>query len=365
MLLIRRPSARAVGGRRWLAANASPDGGFGDTTDSPSNLSTTALAWMALGPGLGLEATDEVAAARDAAEAWLERALGGRPDAPRLAAALESIYGEDRTFAVPILTACAVGGAFGEGAPGGPSPWATVRALPFEVAALPQGLFRFLGLPVVSYALPALIAIGQVIAHHRPSRNPVARLVRRALVPRTLRVLDSIQPANGGFLEATPLTSFVTLSLVAAGRADHPVVTRALSFLKDSVRGDGSWPIDTDLATWGTTLAIGALGADLDRVGQVRAWLLDQQHLVRHPFTGAAPGGWAWTDLPGGVPDADDTPGALLALRALEGDAPSARAREAAAAGSGGWSTSRTATAASRRSAGAGGGSPSTRAAPT
>src|SRR5205823_11668354 len=29
---------------------------------------------------------------------------------------------------------------------------------------------------------------------------------------------------------------------------------------------------------------------------------------------GADPGGWAWTDLPGGVPDADDTPGAILAL---------------------------------------------------
>jgi len=36
-----------------------------------------------------------------------------------------------------------------------------------------------------------------------------------------------------------------------------------------------------------------------------------------HPFTGAAPGGWGWTDLPGAVPDADDTAGALLALRAL------------------------------------------------
>ncbi len=28
----------------------------------------------------------------------------------------------------------------------------------------------------------------------------------------------------------------------------------------------------------------------------------------------ADPGGWAWTPLPGGVPDADDTPGAILAL---------------------------------------------------
>jgi squalene-hopene/tetraprenyl-beta-curcumene cyclase len=36
-----------------------------------------------------------------------------------------------------------------------------------------------------------------------------------------------------------------------------------------------------------------------------------------HPFTNADPGGWGWTDLPGGVPDADDTPGAILALLQL------------------------------------------------
>ena len=39
-----------------------------------------------------------------------------------------------------------------------------------------------------------------------------------------------------------------------------------------------------------------------------------------HPYTNAAPGGWAWTNLSGGVPDADDTPGALLALKHLGGD---------------------------------------------
>src|SRR5204862_7200645 len=37
----------------------------------------------------------------------------------------------------------------------------------------------------------------------------------------------------------------------------------------------------------------------------------------RHPYTNSAPGGWAWTNLPGGVPDADDTAGALLALKSL------------------------------------------------
>jgi squalene-hopene/tetraprenyl-beta-curcumene cyclase len=53
------------------------------------------------------------------------------------------------------------------------------------------------------------------------------------------------------------------------------------------------------------------------RPSEIRSWLLSQQHRVEHPFTHAAPGGWAWTDLPGGVPDADDTAGALLALRQL------------------------------------------------
>ena len=47
---------------------------------------------------------------------------------------------------------------------------------------------------------------------------------------------------------------------------------------------------------------------------RTRAWLLAQQHRQVHPYTRAAPGGWAWTDLSGGVPDADDTSGALLAL---------------------------------------------------
>jgi hypothetical protein len=67
-----------------------------------------------------------------------------------------------------------------------------------------------------------------------------------------------------------------------------------------------------------TTLAVNALGPQLSTFdSQVRSWLLRQQYREVHPYTRAAPGGWAWTDLPGGVPDADDTSGALLALREL------------------------------------------------
>jgi squalene-hopene/tetraprenyl-beta-curcumene cyclase len=136
---------------------------------------------------------------------------------------------------------------------------------------------------------------------------------------RSLRVLERIQPSSGGYLEATPLTSFVTLSLAACGLAACGVAQNAVRFLVRSVRPDGSWAIDSNLATWVTTLSINALAAagelqSLDRLETVRDWLLKQQHNEWHPYTGAAPGGWAWTDLPGGVPDADDTPGAVLAL---------------------------------------------------
>jgi squalene-hopene/tetraprenyl-beta-curcumene cyclase len=136
-------------------------------------------------------------------------------------------------------------------------------------------------------------------------------------------VLERIQPSNGGFLEATPLTSFVTLSLAGMGMAEHPVTRKGAEFIVRSVRPDGSWPIDTNLATWVTTLSINALATageleNLDRCEAIREWLLSQQYKVRHPYTGADPGGWAWTPLPGGVPDADDTPGAILALHHLE-----------------------------------------------
>src|SRR5262249_49965372 len=75
--------------------------------------------------------------------------------------------------------------------------------------------------------------------------------------------------------------------------------------------------------TWVTTLSMNALAASrelysLPNRDKVRDWLTSQQYKERHPYTGAAPGGWAWTDLPGGVPDADDSAGAILALAHLE-----------------------------------------------
>ncbi|MCI0685256.1 MAG: squalene--hopene cyclase [Gemmataceae bacterium] len=293
-------------GLAWLIEHQNADGGWGDTVKSFSNISTTMLCRAAfyLAGDSGSEAVKK-------AEAWLGKRYGSTP--AQLAEAVRARYGKDRTFATPILTTCALAGLVD---------WREVPPLPFELACLPQSWFRFLRLHVVSYALPALIAIGQCIHHHRPTWNPVTRLLRALSRKRSLRVLEKIQPSSGGFLEATPLTSFVTLSLAACGLADHPVAKNGMRFLVNSVRPDGSWAIDSNLSTWVTTLAINALAA----AGDVRSlsdrdvlcnWLVQQQFRERHPYTGAASGGWAWTPLPGGVPDGDDTPGALIALTHL------------------------------------------------
>jgi len=311
-------------GADWLVATQRSDGGWGDTPESPANLSTTLLCWSALfaaGRDAPPPAGTGLARAGERAAAWIRARAGGLAAAD-IAAALGRIYGRDRTFSVPILTHATLCGVFGD--PRSPASWRLVPQLPCELAALPRGWFRLVDMQVVSYALPALIAIGQV-RHARGQRGPLA-VVREAVRPRTLRVLESIQPANGGFLEATPLTSFVTMSLAGMDLGGHPVARRGVAFLAASVRDDGSWPIDTNLATWATTQAVKALAAGGGLAGhlgagdreRIRGWLLGQQWRREHPATGAAPGGWAWTDLPGGVPDADDTSGAVAALAALE-----------------------------------------------
>jgi squalene-hopene/tetraprenyl-beta-curcumene cyclase len=301
--------ALIAGGLAWLAEHQNADGGWGDTVKSLSNISTSMLCRAAFHiTGANVRHADALARV----ESWLAERYGRTPE--QLAEAVRARYGKDRTFSVPILTMCALAGLVS---------WREVPPLPFELACFPQSWFRFLRLHVVSYALPALIAIGQAVHQHRRSWNPVARVVRYLARGRSLRVLERIQPPNGGFLEATPLTSFVTMSLASIGLADHPVARKGASFLVQSARPDGSWPIDTNLATWVTTLAANALAAagdveSLENVKRLRHWLMRQQYQERHPYTGAAPGGWAWTDLPGGVPDADDTPGVLLALPHLD-----------------------------------------------
>ena len=304
-------------GVAWLMGTQNDDGGWGDTALSLSNISTTALGWAALTVVPAAGTRNHVARAA----AYMERHAGGL-DPDSLTQAIKRRYGKDHTFSVPILTVLAIAGLLGEHG------WSRVPQLPFELAYFPQRWYSMLQLPVVSYALPALIGIGQARHAKNPSKNPFARILRDRVRQATLQKLLKIQPSNGGFLEATPLTSFVTMSLIIAGEGDHAVARKGLDFLERSVRADGSWPIDTNLSTWLTTLGVSALSAapeftlDSQQRAATSAWLLSQQFRQEHPYTAAAPGGWAWTNLPGGVPDADDTAGALLALRALADPTP-------------------------------------------
>jgi len=287
-----------IKGLHWLAERQNEDGGWGDTDLSYSNIATTMLVNAAFHlNGAPADHADML----KRAEAYI-KSKGG-------IAGLKERYGRDKTFAVPILTNYALAGLID---------WKHVSALPFEAACVPQSWYRLMQLPVVSYAIPALVAIGQACYFHRKPMLLPLRWLRAWAVKPSLKVLSRIQPASGGYLEATPLTSFVVMSLAATKRTDHEVTKAGVKFLINSVREDGSWPIDTDLATWNTTLALHALNSGGENLAELTPlkWLLSCQYKETHPFTGSPPGGWGWTDLTGSVPDADDTPGALLALAA-------------------------------------------------
>ncbi len=295
------------GGSAWLSLSQNPDGGFGDTDRSLSNIATTLLvlaAWQLAGHNSRYPEKISLA--------WQYVERQGSWEG------LRQRYGADKTFVVPIMTNCALAGI---------ADWGKIPTLPFEAAALPQSWYRFIQLPVVSYAIPALVAIGQAQYYHRPPRNPLLKILRAAARQPTLRVLTRMQPTSGGYLEAVPLTSFVLMSLGSIGLAAQRVAVESRKFIIDSVLEDGSWPIDTNLATWVTSLA-SANYFDTDCSGSSTVdvlesaqwdrtidWLLSCQHLKRHAFTGAEPGGWGWTNLSGAVPDSDDTPAALIALR--------------------------------------------------
>lgn len=284
-------------GAEWLLRTMCEDGSWGDSPESPSNMTATLLTYTSL-YALGR--------APEQTRRYLEERFGGIDD-EHLVQGVLSYYGRDLTFSVPILVMCALAGILKN--------WDRIPQFPFELTILPQRLFRFLQLPVVSYAIPALIAVG--IVRFRRGRQSVFSPLREAFVPKCLRVLTSLQPEDGGFLEAAPLTAFVSMCMCEADLRDHVVVRKAAEFLRDTVREDGSWPIDTDLASWVTALSVRALADDVEERELLTATIRRNAFKQKHYFTGAQAGGWGWSDLPGAAPDGDDTSGALVALHVL------------------------------------------------
>jgi Squalene cyclase len=284
-------------GTEWLLSTMQNNGSWGDTVESPSNMTATLLTYASL---------TAVGFAPQLTKDYLTEKFGGATDAHIINGVL-AYYGTDLTFSAPILVMCALAGII--------SSWHKIPQLPFEVSVLPQNMFRFFRLPVVSYAIPALIAVG--ILRYKKGKKNIFSPIRELFINKSLRVLIRLQPANGGFLEAAPLTAFVAMCMCGAGYREHVATEKGTKFLIDTVREDGAWPIDTNLSSWVTALSVRALGDDLNDKEILADTIKRNAFAFKHPFTGAKEGGWGWTNLPGAAPDADDTAGALVALHTL------------------------------------------------
>ncbi len=311
----RENASEILSGLKWLELNVNNDGGFGDSPESVSNVSTSLLCFAAI----------KVCGQKDDLLLKIGDYLRSQNidvNSEQLIPAILDFYKTDRTFSVPILTMCALCNVPGKEA------FDSIPQLPFEFSLLPRSFYRMLNLSVVSYAIPALIAVGIAIFRFKKRKNPLMRWIREASVKKSLALLRKIQPESGGYLEAIPLTAFVCLCLIESGYRDQEVVHVGMNFLKRTQREDGSWPIDIDLSTWVTTLAVKSLRSNLDKVlmpeekQQITNHLLAIQNKEIHPFNGTKPGGWGWTSHSGSVPDGDDTPGTILALIALNQENP-------------------------------------------
>lgn len=283
-------------GVAWLNATMKDDGSWGDSVESPSNMTATLLTYVSL---------FAVGKAPEKTRAYLNGKFGGETE-DDLREGVLNYYGKDLTFSVPILMMCALAGVI--------SNWRKIPPFPFELATLPQRFFKYLNLPVVSYAIPALIAIGIC---QLKKKGGLLSPVRSLFIKKAMRVLAAMQPADGGFLEAAPLTAFVSMCLAEGGYREDEVTQHCAQFLIDTVRKDGAWPIDTNLSGWVTSLAGKVMHGDEDLNRRLADIIKRNATKDIHPFTGAMPGGWGWSDLSGSVPDGDDTSGALVALHHL------------------------------------------------
>jgi len=322
-------TSEILSGLKWLDANINVDGGFGDSPVSSSNVSTSLLCYSAV-KACSVESQFNSLLLK-IGDYLLSQKIDVNSE--QLIPAILDFYKTDRTFSVPILTMCALCGIPGEEA------FESIPQLPFELSLLPRSFYSMLNLSVVSYAIPALIGVGIAIFGHKQRKNPVMRWIRKASVKNSLVLLRKIQPESGGYLEAIPLTAFVCLCLIESGYRDLEVVRDGMNFLKRTQREDGSWPIDIDLSTWVTTLAVKSVKNHPDVLTsddkqKLTNHLLAIQNKEIHPFNGTYPGGWGWTSHSGSVPDGDDTPGTILALLALNQENPDV-VREAVLSGVG------------------------------
>jgi hypothetical protein len=310
----------------WLQQNINTDGSYGDTPESPGNVSTSLLVYAALNL---YSAKDKSVKQTQQQIAGYLNSLNIDVHSPQVVEFILAHYQKDYTFSVPILAMCGLCSVPGQDA------FNHIPQLPFELSLLPGRFYRLLNLSVVSYAIPALVAVGIVIFKKKKS-NLFWRVVRKFSIKKAMNILHRMLPESGGFLEAIPLTAFVALSLINSGFADTDIVKKGIQFLRKTQRDDGGWPIDVDLSTWVTSLSVKAYRSNLngfftsDQQDKIADHFKLCQNEKVHPFNGTGPGGWGWTNFSGSVPDGDDTPGVILALLKLQ---PKAKVKDKVLAG--------------------------------
>ncbi len=301
-------------GLEWLRNNINSDGSYGDTPESPGNISTSLLVYAALNL-YSIEDKSIKETQKKIANYLLDNSINVNSN--QVTKAILTHYKKDYTFSVPILTMSALCGVLGKDG------FKEIPQLPFELALFPKKLYKILNLNVVSYAIPALIAVG-ILTFKNKKQNKISQIIRKKSIYKALAILEKTTPQSGGFLEAIPLTAFVALSLINSGHYNSSVVEKGIDFLKKTQRSDGSWPIDINLSTWVTTLSIKSLRSksksilSIAKQKKLTEHLLSTQNKTIHPFNGTQPGGWGWTNYSGSVPDCDDTPGTILALLTLK-----------------------------------------------
>jgi squalene-hopene/tetraprenyl-beta-curcumene cyclase len=299
---------------RWLAERQNADGGWGDTEGGASDIATTILVRSAF-------ALTAVPASRECllerSDAYI-RSHGGRR-------ALRRRTGNDPGLAASVLATAALAGLI---------PWRKVPALPFERVCLPPRFQRWLRPSLGEFALPVCVSIGQARFLSGRPLGPLTRLARCLSLAKSLRTIEPRQAADGSFSESALVTSFVVIGLAGSGRADHPVVCRAVDYLLQSALPNGRWALCADRSVTNTALAVNALAAAGEDVRETHSleWLLGCQRRMVDGERQVELGAWSWTDADGGLPETDDTSAALLAVAACAKADASADARRVLAA---------------------------------
>lgn len=320
-------------GLSWLADNVNPDGGWGETNLSPSDLPTTALVWAAW--GALPEAASNYVPIVNRAEQWLRRRAPSLEPRELAGAILHDLAGNPKS-AARVLAVCTLSGRLGTG----PEAGQHIPVLPFARTALSHRWAALPGLHVAPHERAEYIGIGQARFHLSRPANPVRRALCAWAEPQTRELIVADQSTTGGWADSIPLTAFLVLCLASTEHGREPAALKGLGYLADHARPDGSWPSQPGRCVHVTTLALNALATgpatattntDLDPASRVALgeWLVARQH---------PDGAWSQTNRPGGLHDSGSTAEALIALHHL---APPNASSRAAAIRAAGWLAAR------------------------